>query len=154
MLNISIFRARLIDKLKNVNNKKLRKIMAKMIYTIKYKYKYMDNLPASFINLILILEDNDYKIDYKDYKIGLNITFKNVIYINNKDYEINLSIDKVSWTCNIKLNDINKKYGFDYTIDLHDSIKLNSLLSEYESILYNLLDDIFSNLFLEYVQNI
>lgn len=154
MLNISIIRAKLIDNLKNINNNKIRSKLAKFIYNIKYNYNYMDNLPMSFINLMLILEDNNYRIDYKDYKLALNITFKNIIYIDSKDYKITLNIDKIKWICDLDFNDNNNNYGFNYTIDLHNNIKLDSLLLEYEQILYNILQDLFTNLFIKYIKNI
>lgn len=143
-MNIWFVKTTLVFNARKLKFDFLKKIYIRVMYWLKYRYKYMENLPLSFENLFVLLEYNNYKIDKDDLVIRNNIKLKNIIYIDNEDYSIRIDMDKISWNMNIRVKDLDTNNIYYLEHNLKQNLEI--IFPKKEK-LYKLFDNIFKSLF-------
>ena len=127
-LNIWFVKFLLLEKAKKLKLQFLMKLYVKIVYNLKFKYNYIDDLQRSFESLFILLEYNNYniKLSEKGITIRSSLQLKNILYIETNDYTIKIDIDKISWIIGIEIKDL---HNFNrYYSDGHISKSLKDIL--------------------------
>jgi len=148
-MNIWFAKTLLVFNVRNIKINFIKKLYIRIMYILKYKYKYMDNLQLSFENLFIMLEYHNHNITLGDIHIRSNLKLKNIIYIDNKEYSIRLDIDKISWIMNLRIKELSTNNIHYLEHSLNESIE--NLLYQNQKV-YSLLEYIFKKIFSDFIK--